>query len=652
MRTKKTTAVIVAVVMVLLCVSLCLTGCEDKGYTWLDSVNIVARLTEEGDLVVSETWHAVITEDEIRNLYRNISVKDADFGVNVEITDFSVSDANGTSYTELINPSNPSGSNANRGAKNVYYLYDYGNSTVELGCYFERVDYTEKTVTFNYTLRNMARKYNDCVELYWKIIDEDFSLYVKDLSVELYLPSGAVVTDETCFWLHTEVDDSDTENQSDRMVFSAEKLSTGNYFEIRALTPVSLYSDVVKTRDESVLESIYQTELTEYEAYMAEIKKRNDLGIFSIVASCLMAVGGVVFAVFYPKHYKKSKGLYPEYLREIPEEFTVAEAGHFFYYYTGGGKGARNRGKLFSATIVDLARKGYVNIAPISDGKSYTLAVSDVPEAKKSELKKHEECLLSLIGRVEKNAGHPFTPDEFTSFAKTHYEDVNSTLNEFLTASSYMLKNGGHVGAKNAVVFAVIGAALIALGFVVLMNGEYLNLTGPGLTVFGLLLLLFSPKVPKLTEKGEEKYELTQGLKRFMLDFTNLKEHELPALILWEEYMVYATMMGISEAVLKNLKLKYPELTSEENTGYGGYYYGRRNFIFTYYMLSGRASYDLGRSLDNCFTNVSATAKAIQASKSQNGSGKGGSFGGGFGHGGGGFGGGGGGFGGGGGGAR
>ncbi len=652
MNVKKTTATVVAVVIVLICLTVCLTGCEDKGYTWLDSVKIVARLTESGDLVVSETWNAVITEDEVRNLYRNIDVRDPEFDVKVEIADVGVVDGDGLSYTELRNPSNPSGSNANRGAENVYYVYDYGNSTVEIGCYFARVDYTEKTVTFNYTLRNMARKYNDCVELYWRIFDEDFSLYVKDLSVELYLPNGEKITDETYFWLHTEVDESNTENQSDRMVFSAEKLSTGNYFEIRALTPVSLYADVAKTRDTSVVESIYQTELAEYEAYQAEIKKRHDLGIFSIVASCLLVVGGVAFAVFFPRFYRKSKGQYPEYVREIPAEFTAAEAGHFFYYYTGGGKGARNRGKLFSATILDLARKGYVAIESTSDGKKYTLAVVDVSDAKREELRDHEECLLSLIGRVEASVGHPFMPDEFTSYAKTHYEDVNSTLNEFLSDSSGMLKNGKCIDAKNnPAVFTVAGIVLAVLGLWLFADGVYMNFLGLGLIAFGVIMAIFAPKVPKLTQKGEEKYELTQGLKRFMLDFTNLKEHELPALILWEEYMVYATMMGISEAVLKNLKLKYPELTSEENTSYGGYYYGRRNFIFTYYMLSGRASYDLGRSLDNCFTNVSATAKAIKMS-TDTGSGKGGSFGGGFGHGGGGFGGGGGGFGGGGGGAR
>lgn len=637
--------------MLLLCISLCLTGCESKGYTWLESVNIVAMLTAEGDLVVSETWHAVITEDEVRNLYREISVKDPEFpGVAVEVTDVSVQDGDGTEYTELINPENPSWDNANRRAQNKYYVYDYGNSKLELGCYFAPTEYSSKQVTFNYTLRNMARAHDDCVELYWAVIAEDFSLYIEDIEVSLMLPDGTRVDDSAYFWLHTESEESYSRNDTDKISFGAQNLSE-DYFEIRALMPGKLFGEVTKESNKAVKADIIAQEYAEYEAYMAELKKRSDLGIVSIVLSCILAVGGVAFAVLYPKHYKKSKGEYPEYVREIPEELTAAQAGHFFYYYTGGGKGAKNRNKLMSATILDLARRGFIDIEPGADNKDYTLSVPEIADSKSSELRTHEETLLNLIRRVEAHFGHPFTMNEFTLYSRREYDDVNNTLNSFLSESEALLRNGGYVcNEKSAPVFTAVGIISIIIGIALLINGKYMNFMGPGLAVMGALITIFTPKVPKLNQNGEEKYELTQGLKRFMLDFTNLREHELPALVLWEAYMVYATMMGISEAVLKNLKLKYPELTSEENPP-GGYYYGRRNFIFTYYMLSGRASYDLGRSLDNCFTNVSATAKAIQMSKSS-GSGKGGSFGGGFGHGGGGFGGGGGGFGGGGGGAR
>ena len=42
-----------------------------------------------------------------------------------------------------------------------------------------------------------------------------------------------------------------------------------------------------------------------------------------------------------------------------------------------------------------------------------------------------------------------------------------------------------------------------------------------------------------------------------------LDEREVPELVLWEKYLVYATAFGIAEKVLKQLKVKYPELADD-----------------------------------------------------------------------------------------
>ncbi len=650
MKTKKIVMTLL-IVFFTLSALICLTSCSYKGNVYLDKVSIVARLNENGDLIVSETWNAVIKGDKTRNLYRNIALKDSEFNTKVEIADVSVTDGDGVSYTRLTRPDNPaSGSDANAGAVNAYYVY-YGSSssTAELGCYFESMTYGNKTVTFNYTLKNMGRLYNDCGELYWRIIDTDFSLYIGEIDVDVYLPGNAAVTDETSFWLHTEVEESNTVNRATHIEFNAKELASQSaYFEIRVLSPATLYSDVKKVSGKNAKESIIEQEKADYIAYVSEIEKRRKLGIVSIVVSCVMGVLGILFAVFFPKLYKKSKGEYPEYVREIPEGFTVAEAGHFYYYYSGGGKSSKNRNKLMSATLLDLARKGIIDIAPSTDGNDCTLSASNnATESELNNLTEPEKIMRKLIVRVEDKYGRPFTLKELTSYARSNYGYINDTLNAFLNHSAAKLKKGGYAKSGSPVLLTALGAISCIVGIGLFMLGTYLNYMGIGFVVFGALVAIFAPKVNKLNAKGEAVYESYQGLKRFMLDFTNLKEHELPALILWEEYMVYATMMGISEKVLERLKLKYPELTEP---GANGVAYPAHNFIFTYYMLSGRGAFDIGRSINNCFNNVGATAKAMRmAQKTEGFLGKGG---GGFGHGGGGFGGGGGGFGGGGGGAR
>lgn len=48
-----------------------------------------------------------------------------------------------------------------------------------------------------------------------------------------------------------------------------------------------------------------------------------------------------------------------------------------------------------------------------------------------------------------------------------------------------------------------------------------------------------------------------------MKDFSMLDQREVPELVLWEKYLVYATAFGIADKVLKQLKIKFPELQDE-----------------------------------------------------------------------------------------
>ena len=111
--------------------------------------------------------------------------------------------------------------------------------------------------------------------------------------------------------------------------------------------------------------------------------------------------------------------------------------------------------------------------------------------------------------------------------------------------------------------------------------------------------------------------------------------------------MVYATMMGISDKVCKQLKLAYPNIDNDDymtSTFGNTYFYW---MFMSHYHHSGFRSENFASGLGDKLTSISTAATRIANPPS---SGKGGF--GGFGGGGSGFGGGGGGFGGGGGGVR
>ncbi len=98
----------------------------------------------------------------------------------------------------------------------------------------------------------------------------------------------------------------------------------------------------------------------------------------------------------------------------------------------------------------------------------------------------------------------------------------------------------------------------------------------------------------------------------------------MPELVLWEKYLVYATVFGISEKVLKQLKLVYPILSDEE-------YLHSHGYTYMYLMYSGSFHNSFLSSL-----NTSVGTSYTNLTNYSSGSGGGGGFSGGGGFGGGG----------------
>ena len=70
-------------------------------------------------------------------------------------------------------------------------------------------------------------------------------------------------------------------------------------------------------------------------------------------------------------------------------------------------------------------------------------------------------------------------------------------------------------------------------------------------------------KYSALTLKGRMEKEKWDGFKRYIEENSLIEEKEYGDIILWEKYLIFATVFGISEKVLKDIKVKYP-LTSLE----------------------------------------------------------------------------------------
>ncbi len=119
----------------------------------------------------------------------------------------------------------------------------------------------------------------------------------------------------------------------------------------------------------------------------------------------------------------------------------------------------------------------------------------------------------------------------------------------------------------------------------------------------------------KIEEKGLELYENFIKFKNYLADYSLIKERDINEVKLWDSFMIYAAIYGISKEVYKNFTEIYPE-------------YEKMSY-FDYYMIANINSYShfVSQSFNNASNNFENSSHGGFSSFS----GGGGSFGGGSG---------------------
>ena len=100
-----------------------------------------------------------------------------------------------------------------------------------------------------------------------------------------------------------------------------------------------------------------------------------------------------------------------------------------------------------------------------------------------------------------------------------------------------------------------------------------------------------------LTKVGKQQLDEILGLKRFLLDFSLIHERGVKETVIWQDYMIYALMLGIADKVAPQIKKLYPDALPqiqrfERCVGYAGYY---NTILYTAYR-NDRFRYEASRS--------------------------------------------------------
>ena len=535
---------------------------------YLYDLDFYAELHENGNMDVTETWRIGVSRT--NTLYKTFELDEDKYS---NITNVKVSEVGKVDFTKT-------NTWAYHLTKNYYFggINNDGDFEIAWGVGLDNFSAT-KTYQISYTVVDAVAKYNDCAELYWQFLGDNFEIDVSDITGTIKLPSAASSKEDIKVWGHVKTLNGEIHaTSSDTVQFSLENYENGNYVEVRIATPTEIFGEVSRTYNKNMLSDIIKEE-TKWANKANARRKMNEImptimkTIFTIVI-ILVTIFLLKKTIKYIKTLKNIKKLVPtqgfEYFREKPnKEATPADA--LLLYNRGAMIASTSFGNVFSATLLNLSLKGYFKIAvEINErGKEETVIYRTQKDIK--DLKYDEENIAIFLNFAIGRKGK-ITIKELQKFIKDHPSDVSrltmrtnnavESKNQAIGKFDQRVSEEKSTYTSNTIVyfaFAMFTLPFFPISIVLLLNA--------------ILTILINRKLSNLTQAGIDEAEKWKGLKRYMEDFSLLDEKEIPALEVWEEYLVYATVFGIADKVIKQLKLVYPQIEEMDNFNTASYIY-------------------------------------------------------------------------------
>ena len=473
--------------------------------------------------------------------------------------DLSPSDAKDT-YTRLYSD------------RAVGYFYARPNEGVEIGVIMPRFSSGTRTISYKYAIKGIVTGIADEAVFYYKYLSEINTMEVEKMKVTVNFP---VAENNLRAWLHASESGVGIWKQSEdktSVTVEVEDVSPGEYVESRMLLGKSHY--LLYETDSSVTSVDVENEEAAWEA---SYRREQNIRLFFTIADYVLAVlalaSGVVFFIILKK---KNRPLdlpdSPIYCRDIPEGYTGGEVSPLYFHYSN----ENYLDESISATMLELVRLRFITITPDEGKKSAVITVLKRDE--ENELRSHQKFVIEMLLAV-KPLGTSFTMKEFETFGRAYPERIMHSVEKYKAAILNKSERDGAYRKKNTARLAVqkfftsmVAAGVVVVtvsGFTSFMLSQGMFFFGAGLILGGLLAFLLGRKVKTpLTPAGQREYDKLHALAKYMQEFSLMKEHELPELVLWEDYMVFATAMGIADKVAEQLEISYPEFREMRTSGF------------------------------------------------------------------------------------
>ena len=359
--------------------------------------------------------------------------------------------------------------------------------------------------------------------------------------------------------------------------------------------------------------------ISENEYYETQNRKFNTYKILLLVLSI---IGSILIVTNAIRKYKKTKEKYnlyePEinydYFREIPSDLDPIFASELVFMKDPFDEN-KEKQEEYAAILLSLIRKKYVKITKLDNNADWdnlntvisiepirttysTPAFTDSPDYSPEPiytainentgetvepLTTSERLYLELLERHSRTYNNAITLNQLQKCIDTDYVYTNAFVKDI--EKKPILESGVMQGYFQSADYDTpkkelnkIAKSSLILGLIslIVVNGiSYFTpmaLSFGAYTIFGIACLwkyfYLTSKASNLllfTQYGANEQAKWYGLYNFLNSDTLISEREVHELPLWEKYLIYATAFGISEKVIKAIKIHAVELNIDSS---------------------------------------------------------------------------------------
>lgn len=489
----------------------------------INKISMDIYVNSNGDATISEIWDCNATKGtEIYHPYYNLG--------NSTIKNLSVSE-NNTTYQTLSSWSTSSS------LENKAYKCGINKVSNGVELCWGISEYGSHTYTVKYNITDFVANLTDSQMIYWTLIPKDFSNPIGSVYIKIH--SNFDIEDSVDVWGYGNYGGTAYVYDGYIEMQSAGRLDTNEYMTILVKFPQGTF------RSSNSLKHDFEHyfNMAEKGAKKYAKKSGSDFGDRFVGA---LSIIGLLVALFFTVLFtilgvmrsegeskltiKKDSAISNreiEYFRDIPCNGDIFRAYYIGYSY----KLLKNRTDILGALLLKWLKDSLITIEKRSVG-SLVKRDSDVIVVNRGKLDsitdENEQRLFKMIS--DASGDGVLEKKEFENWCDSNYDMIFGWFKDVMDDERYKLESEGLINV---------------------VDTKYLK----------FYIVTTHEATPALKQEALE----LAGLKKFLKEYSLIASREPIEVNLFEDYLIFAQLMGIAKEVAKNFKDVYPDIIEQSH---------------------------------------------------------------------------------------